>query len=203
MNLYAAGEIARLSLQLEDGLSNRYPRASAYRLGSLESEVDLAHVIDGLYEGSWIPAASDIYSVTYRVFLDAARTVEDPAYGIGMESWRSINGLTGPIADAVLREVVADHSGVPGSLAAVVATLEARLTAARAASLDLIPSISDQATLARKIMQNRLELTEGAASNWVLYDDDSVTPLLTWDVQDKDGQGIRIAGFTPARRRPA
>ena len=202
MNLYAAGEIVRLSLQLEDGLTSRYPRASAYRGGALEAEVDLGHVVDGLYEGAWIPAASDIYAVTYQVFLDAGRTIEYPANGYGMEYRRSINGLTGPMADAVLREIVADHSSVPGSLAAVVAALEARLTAARAANLDLIPDIHDQATLARKIMKNRLELEEGAAGNWILYDDDNVTPLLTWDVQDKDGQGIRIASFTPARRRP-
>jgi hypothetical protein len=105
------------------------------------------------------------------------------------------------VAGKVWDETLPGSHGT-GSAGRLVADLEARLTLARAGFLDQIPDIADQVELARKILKNRLELTEGATSNWVLYDDDDVTPLITWSVSDKDGHGIRIASFTPARRRP-
>jgi hypothetical protein len=87
-----------------------------------------------------------------------------------------------------------------GTAGKMVSDLEARLTAARAAALDQIPGMATSLALVAKILRNRLELAEGSTNNWVLYDDDSVTPLLRWSVGDKNGDAIRMNAFVPARR---
>jgi len=56
--------------------------------------------------------------------------------------------------------------------------------------------------LIRKLLTNRLELAEGNTQNWILYDDDGVTPLKMWHVKDKSGNSILIAAGAPARRYP-
>jgi len=57
--------------------------------------------------------------------------------------------------------------------------------------------------LLRKIQTNRLELDDGDTDNWVLYDDDNVTPLLTFSVTDKSGTLILQQSHTPSRRSKA
>ena len=54
--------------------------------------------------------------------------------------------------------------------------------------------------LLRKIQTNRLELFDGDTDNWVLYDDDTVTPLLTFSVSDKNGDIIVQCPSTPSKR---
>lgn len=74
-------------------------------------------------------------------------------------------------------------------------------------SIDTIAStVSDidvRTTLTRKIQTNRLELIDGSISNWVLYDDDSVSTLLTFSVTDKNGQAIIQPSNTPSKRTKA
>lgn len=201
MNLYVAGEPVPLVVLLEDGASSMYPLASVYRNGTLEASVSLTHQSLGRYRGTWNPATTGFYDVLYRVYTDPSMTLEGD-YGRQVEAWRGIADLAAPIADAVLREQISDHSGVSGSLAETIELLEARLTAARAANLDSIPDIENGAILARKCLTNRLELDEGDTGNWVLYDDDKTTPLITWDVRDYTGQGIRLAPYGTHRRNP-
>ena len=57
--------------------------------------------------------------------------------------------------------------------------------------------------LIRKIQTNRLELMDGDADNWILYDDDAVTTLLTFDVSDKNGNVIVQQPSMPSRRSGA
>lgn len=52
----------------------------------------------------------------------------------------------------------------------------------------------------RKILNNRLELADGAVANWVLYDDDDSTVFLTYDVRDKSNAAIFSPAAVPARR---
>ena len=80
----------------------------------------------------------------------------------------------GEIADAVLDEAVADHQNV-GSLGH---------------RLDFV----------RKALFNRLELVEGDTDNYVLYDDDDVTPIATSSVTDKDGNAISLQVGVPTLR---
>lgn len=54
--------------------------------------------------------------------------------------------------------------------------------------------------LIEKLLRNRLELAEGTTNNWVLYDDDSITPLLRWSVTDKTGLAIALQSTVPAKR---
>jgi len=57
--------------------------------------------------------------------------------------------------------------------------------------------------LLRKIQTNRLELFDGDTDNWILYDDDGTTPLLTFSVSDKDGNIIVQCPNTPSKRSHA
>jgi hypothetical protein len=54
--------------------------------------------------------------------------------------------------------------------------------------------------LVRKLLNNRLELTDGTTNNWVLYDDDDVSVLLRYNVTDKSGNAIFVQVAAPARR---
>lgn len=202
MNVYKGGETVPLSAQLGDGSELLHPAAHVYLGAALEATVNLSHQALGRYEGPWTPLTTSDYHVVYAVYQDAGRTLEDLAYDRETELWRPVESLSGPVADAVLREALADHAGVSGSLAEAVDNLHQRITVARAAALDEIPGIAVDVVLIRKIMKNKLEMVEGSDDNWVLYDDDRVTPLIRWNVRDKDGQQVRIASFAPARRDP-
>jgi hypothetical protein len=63
-----------------------------------------------------------------------------------------------------------------------------------------VDDIDIRTALIRKIQTNKLELADGDTGNWILYDDDSVTPLLTFDVRDKNGDLIVQPANIPSRR---
>lgn len=202
MNIYAEGETVRLSVLLEDGESTRYPQAYIYQSGVKINTIDLPHVENGLYEQTWVPPDSDQFNVIYQVYIDPSHTLQDNAYGVGLEQWKALDLMTNPIVNDVLTAKIADYSAVSGSLAEAIEQLEARLTLARAINLDDIPNILLEAETSRKLLKNRLELSDGSTNNWILYDDDAVTPLILWNVRDKDGEGIRLPKYAPARRAP-
>ena len=52
----------------------------------------------------------------------------------------------------------------------------------------------------RQHWENRLETASGSSGNHVLYDDDDVTPLLTFDVKDVAGGAVTIPAGIPTRR---
>lgn len=54
--------------------------------------------------------------------------------------------------------------------------------------------------LAKKMLINRLELVDGSSNNWILYDDDDTTPLLTFSVTSKTGGNIDQPSVAPSRR---
>lgn len=52
-------------------------------------------------------------------------------------------------------------------------------------SLNIVTDEIDfRMNLVKKIWRNKLELSDGDTQNLVIYDDDGVTPLVTWDVTD-------------------
>jgi hypothetical protein len=63
-------------------------------------------------------------------------------------------------------------------------------TSARAAMIEL----------SKKMLINRLELADGDTDNWILYDDDDTTPLLTFSVKNKNAGAIDLPTAAPARR---
>jgi len=71
-------------------------------------------------------------------------------------------------------------------------------------NIDTINLLSDnidyRTTLVRKILTNRLELEDGETENWVLYDDDDVTPIIKWNVTDKDDDVITQIPYSDSRR---
>jgi len=66
-----------------------------------------------------------------------------------------------------------------------------------------ISGVDVRTLLLRKIQTNRLVLNDGDAGNWTLYNDDGVTPLLTFDVVDKNNELIVQSSHVPSRRSKA
>lgn len=55
--------------------------------------------------------------------------------------------------------------------------------------------------MSRKILNNNLNLSDGTGPlNWVLLDDDDITPFLSWTVLDKSGAQIIQPTLFPSRR---
>jgi len=96
-------------------------------------------------------------------------------------------------------QVVTDAElGAARAALAVSAALDAKTAADTA--LVAANAASVQATLARKARTNRDKLTEGSVDNYVLFDDDGVTPLRTHSVTDKSGGPIVLPPGVPAER---
>ena len=163
------------------------------------------------------------YSVTfedgqYRVLLAGANNnILDVAnvnqVSIALQNSAGLIVVAGGAGDWTTGEKgqIRDALGVDGSKVAATGgqlqtvdgkadALLARLTLARAAALDLIPAVDDTVSLLKRIAVNRLELSDGAGDNWVLYADDDVTPLITWPVRDKGGGAIAQPVGAPSRR---
>lgn len=62
---------------------------------------------------------------------------------------------------------------------------------------------ADTSTLLRKLATNRLEEAPGNPGLIVLYDDDSLTPLLSWEIRDALGGAVVSNVGAPARRKKA
>jgi hypothetical protein len=66
-----------------------------------------------------------------------------------------------------------------------------------------VGNVDVRTVLLRKIQTNKLELYDGDEDNWVLYDDDGHTELLTFSVTDKNGQLIVQHPQSPSKRSGA
>lgn len=70
--------------------------------------------------------------------------------------------------------------------------------------IDTVGLLSDnveiRTLLVKKILTNRLELSDGDTANWVLYDDDDTSVLGTWDVTDKADGAIVEQPYSNSRR---
>jgi hypothetical protein len=65
------------------------------------------------------------------------------------------------------------------------------------------PNVDARTELLEMMVTNRLELDDGVGLNWVLYNDDGVTPYLKWPARDKDGLPIVQPVGAPSRRGQA
>lgn len=199
--LFIAGTPVALTLNLEDGATGLFPRAFIFSNGSLVTSVDLGHIALGRYSGAWVPGVLASYDALFVIYNEASHTTESVVYTREMERWQNADtiataidrvNLPADVTDAVWDELLSGHV-IAGSAGEFLA----RLTAARADNID---DSNVRVRLLEKILRNRLELADGSTGNWVLYDDDSVTPLLTWSVTDKTGSGVVQQALVPSRR---
>lgn len=198
---YTPSAPVALTLNLEDGNEDQFPRAFIFSNGSIITSVDLGHVGLGRYSGTWIPGALKSYDALFVIYSEVTHTTESDIYTREMERWQSqeiiadaigLSSLPIDIADQVWDELLAAHT-----LAGSAGEYLARLTQGH---VDTVQDTNVRAVLLEKILRNRLELADGSTDNWVLYDDDSVTPLLRWSVTDKEGSGIAQQRLVPSRR---
>lgn len=70
--------------------------------------------------------------------------------------------------------------------------------------IDTVGLLSDnmeiRTLLIRKILTNKLELSDGDTANWVLYDNDDTSVLATWDVTDKIDGPIEEQPYSNSNR---
>ena len=70
--------------------------------------------------------------------------------------------------------------------------------------IDTVGLLSDnieiRTLLIKKILANKLELSDGDTANWVLYNDDDTSVLATWDVTDKTDGPIEEQPYSSSRR---
>jgi hypothetical protein len=106
--------------------------------------------------------------------------------------------------DAIQTTVNATDTTVQTNLDTIIssrATNADILSATSALALETTSqTILSQAQLSLKLAKNRLELVDGSVNNWILYDDDDSTPLLTFSVVDKNNNGISLPSGAPAKR---
>ena len=126
MNLFNLGETVPLNLLLEDGNTSQYPRAYVDKNGVAETTVDLTHIIRGRYNGNWTPATLGIYSVTYIVYSDAGRTIENTNYTRDLERWRGFDLMV----DSIWNELLSGHT-IVGSAGEVLGRIPAVPAGAR------------------------------------------------------------------------
>lgn len=87
--LVKVGDPIQLNLQLEDGATDKYPRAYLRnQFGSplAGSPVDLTHTGDGLYQNDSVqmPDTQEV-TATFKVFDDAGHTILSPIYSIELD----------------------------------------------------------------------------------------------------------------------
>jgi len=63
--------------------------------------------------------------------------------------------------------------------------------------------VAVDAAIARKAITNRMEEFAGTPGTLILWDDDSITPLLTWSLRDSAGNGVVSTPNSPAKRGKA
>lgn len=92
-------------LQLSDGATNQYPRATIYNsAGSLVATLSLTHIANGLYGTSYTPLIVGTYSIAYLVYSDSGHTTL-AAYNFSLDelvvSATSTNTATVPVSPPV------------------------------------------------------------------------------------------------------
>jgi len=110
MTLFASpGDSVPLTLTMEDGATNVFPRAEVFtEAGAFVENTDLAHVSGGLFLSNYtVPGTALKYLVLFTVYLDAARTIVDPTHGkaetiVDAESLDQIIGADTPIVPSAL-----------------------------------------------------------------------------------------------------
>jgi hypothetical protein len=129
-------------------------------------------------------------------------------YSVIVTIERSVNALTVEVGGTSVwtnaeKAQIRDSLGVDGSkTTAVNGQLQAIGTTVANIETRQI-SNEERLVLLGKIATNRLELADGPGDNWILYDDDSVTPILAWPVRDKSGSSILQPVGQPSRRGKA
>ena len=126
-------------------------------------------------------------------FVEATVNLVHVGSGLYTASWSPATNGPYQVAYTVYND--AAHTTPNTDYGRVLESWSAELPASTAAA-------AVDAGLARKLLKNRLELSDGSSANHILYDDDGVTPLVVWDVQDKAGGPINVSLRAPAKRRP-
>jgi len=71
-----------LGLTLAEGEVNQYPQIKIYdEADNLDATVNLVHIADAYYNGTWTPNTSEYHYANAIIYTDGAHTVESTVYG--------------------------------------------------------------------------------------------------------------------------
>lgn len=149
--------------------------ASSPKIKNVETDIlrVFAEDFDSISAGGSDWTSTEKEQIRFRLALDGTQT--DPTTNTG-----------------TIEDILADTAAMQPLIDVAVST--------RLATSGYTAPDNATITLIQKILRNRLELADGSTTNWVLYDDDNTTPLLTWDVSDKTGAAITQPVGAPSRR---
>ena len=71
-----------IGLTLAEGEVNQFPQVKIYdEADNLDATVNLAHVADGFYNGTWTPNTTEFHYANAIIYTDGAHTIESTTYG--------------------------------------------------------------------------------------------------------------------------
>lgn len=102
---------APIVMILEDGNETQHPRAFIFESGGTVpiATVDLLHKALGRYEADYTFSAVGVYSVTFIVYTDVARTIESIVYTREVEQVFVTQSNVDDLAEAVVRLLGLNH----------------------------------------------------------------------------------------------
>ena len=108
----ALGNDITLSLLLEGGEIDQYPRATFYNAGGTSSEYTMSHVAQGRYEYT-VPASVitviGTYRSIYEVFTDASHTIENSDYWLSTDTFLISNSSITALTEMLTRLLGISH----------------------------------------------------------------------------------------------
>lgn len=82
MDNWKLGDSVLLVLSLIDGAENQFPQARIRAVaGSVQYTVNLTHVGDGVYHGTFTATQTGAFSVNYLVYTDSGHSILNLSYG--------------------------------------------------------------------------------------------------------------------------
>ncbi len=166
--------------------------------------VDIKDIADGstvVSSGSMLDKGAGFYAYDFSSY-DTAKDYTvlcDSVTLSGTE--RYTHGASGEYNDAFNAQNVT-LSGIDTTVDSTAVTVTS--TNSTVNNIDsTVTDIDVRTELIRKLGTNKLVLQDGTTDNWILYDDDSTTPVLTFSVTDKSGGIIVQPVSTPSIRYKA
>lgn len=191
----ATGDAVPVEAALGDGAVDQHPQAKVYdQAGGVLATINLVHMAAGIYRPAtpYTMPAVDWIAVAYIVYSDAGHTTENTGYErrtgtyprIVPDDFKTdISGLPSAddIADQVWDETTFGHMTVDS----FGAKNQRRVPSETLADYwGLTAAQETTALLTRKIATNRWQMVN---NQLVFFDDDKITPLVTFDLKDAHG----------------
>lgn len=177
----AIGDTVPVILLLSDGETGMYPQAEIYNdEGTYLTTLDLSHDSNGVYVPSsvYVMPDEEFIRIVYIVYTDVGHTTESLLYLRDIDIFYLTNpddykaDISALALEATSQEIKERTDRIPDS-------------PAPENEYDIrIDDLQTDITLIKQVEQGRWKIV---SNQMIFYDDDNVTPLLTFDLKSKNG----------------